>query len=137
MKSAPLGTNTLAVEVTNISTHGFWLLVAEEELFLPFEKFPCFRDAPVASILAVGQPGPDHIYWPRPDVDLSLNPFASRTSSLSSRGRAFDMPFEQAALLSRPRHQGSSTTGNRGQSHGRAGVCSSTPFCWTAWRNQA
>ena len=72
MKSTQPGNNTLAVEVTNISTHGFWLLVSDEELFLPFEKFPWFKDAPVASILTVEQPSPDHIYWPRLDVDLSL-----------------------------------------------------------------
>jgi hypothetical protein len=39
MKSAALGLNTSPVEVTNISRHGFWLLLENEELFLPFSDF--------------------------------------------------------------------------------------------------
>ena len=39
------GTSTFPVEVTNVSRHGLWLLVGDEELFLPFEHFPWFRDA--------------------------------------------------------------------------------------------
>ena len=30
------GTSTFQVEITNVSKHGFWLLLADEELFLPF-----------------------------------------------------------------------------------------------------
>jgi hypothetical protein len=37
-------------------------------------------------------------------------------------------PFDLTALLSRPWQQGSSRIGTRGQSHGRASVCSSTPI---------
>jgi hypothetical protein len=36
MKSEALGKCTLAVEVSNISNHGFWLLLNDKELFLPF-----------------------------------------------------------------------------------------------------
>lgn len=43
MTSAALGASTSPVEVTNISQHGFWLLLADEELFLPFSEFPWFR----------------------------------------------------------------------------------------------
>jgi len=25
--------------------HGFWLLLGDEELFIPFEQFPWFKDA--------------------------------------------------------------------------------------------
>jgi hypothetical protein len=32
MKSATLGKSISGVEVTNISKHGFWLLLADEEL---------------------------------------------------------------------------------------------------------
>src|SRR3546814_6309158 len=45
MKSATLGSDTSDPEVTNVSQHGFWLLLAGEELFLPFDCFPWFRDA--------------------------------------------------------------------------------------------
>jgi hypothetical protein len=34
------GTSTSAVEVTNISKHGFWLLLDGHELFLSFDHFP-------------------------------------------------------------------------------------------------
>jgi hypothetical protein len=39
------GTATSQAEVTNISPHGFWLLIDERELFLPFEGYPWFRRA--------------------------------------------------------------------------------------------
>ena len=38
MTSAALGASTSPVEVTNISQHGFWLLLDNEELFLPFSE---------------------------------------------------------------------------------------------------
>lgn len=41
------GAATSAVEVTNISRHGLWLLLGDEELFLPFEHFPWFRRATI------------------------------------------------------------------------------------------
>jgi hypothetical protein len=40
------GTATSDTEVTNISKHGFWLLLDGRELFLPFEEFPWFKRAP-------------------------------------------------------------------------------------------
>ena len=61
-----------AVEVTNISQHGFWLLTAAGERFLPFNEFPWFRNASVGQILNVEEPTPGHFYWPDLDVDLSM-----------------------------------------------------------------
>jgi hypothetical protein len=37
------GNTTLVAEVTHVSQHGFWLLLANEELLVPFEHFPWFR----------------------------------------------------------------------------------------------
>lgn len=71
MKSQPLGEST-SVEVTNISRHGFWLCLADRELFVSFADFPWFRDASVAKITNVEWPGADHLYWPELDVDLSV-----------------------------------------------------------------
>ncbi len=71
-KSARHGTSTSAVEVTNISSHGFWLYVGGEELFLSFQHFPWFRRATVEQILAVNLPNPAHLYWPGLDVDLAV-----------------------------------------------------------------
>ena len=72
MKSAALGLSTFAVEVTNISRHGFWLLLKDEELFLPFSDFPWFQDAAVRKILNVELLSPNHLYWPELDVDLAV-----------------------------------------------------------------
>ena len=47
------GTSTFPVEVTNVSRHGLWLLVGDEELFLPFEHFPWFRHASIEKISVV------------------------------------------------------------------------------------
>jgi len=60
------------VEVTNISKHGFWLLLEERELFVPFSDFPWFQQAPVSAILNVERPNVDHLYWPDLDVDLAV-----------------------------------------------------------------
>ena len=72
MKSAMPGDATSVAEVTNISRHGLWLLLGDEELFLPFDDFPWFRAASVAALTAVEWPSPDHLYWPALDVDLSV-----------------------------------------------------------------
>jgi len=72
MTSAALGTNISSVEVTNISQHGFWVLLNDEELFLPFSDFPWFRDVAIAKILHVELPSPNHLYWPDLDVDLAV-----------------------------------------------------------------
>ncbi len=72
MKSVPLGKDTLGVEVLNVSGHGFWLLVKSEELFVPFEQFPWFRDASIAEITNVNLPSSHHLYWADLDVDLAV-----------------------------------------------------------------
>jgi hypothetical protein len=60
------------VEVTNISRHGLWLMVDEEELFLSFDDFPWFKNSPLQAILRVQREGPEHLYWPDLDVDLTF-----------------------------------------------------------------
>ena len=73
MSSSVHGIPTSKVEVTNVSSHGIWLLAADRELFLSFEDFPWFRDAPIGKILNVEQPTTGHFRWPDLDVDLSLD----------------------------------------------------------------
>ena len=72
MKSTRRGKSTSDVEITNISKHGFWILLGEEEMFVAFSEFPWFKDAPVAKILNVERPQPHHLYWPDLDVDLAV-----------------------------------------------------------------
>lgn len=67
------GANTSTAEVTNISTHGFWMLVDDREVFLPFEEFPWFKGASVEAIVTVERPQPHHLYWPELDVDLTVD----------------------------------------------------------------
>ena len=68
-----LGSVTLEAEVTNISRHGFWVLLDERELFLPFDEFPWFRGVPVEAILRLERPTEHHLYWPDLDVDLTVD----------------------------------------------------------------
>lgn len=72
MKSVALGQSTFPVEVTNVSRHGFWLFIAERELFVAFRDFPWFSDASIQAITHVELPSPHHLYWPELDVDLAV-----------------------------------------------------------------
>jgi hypothetical protein len=71
------GNITSAAEVTNISRHGFWMLLGDEELLLSYEQFPWFKQATVAQITHVERPTPDHLYWPSLDIDLSVSAIRS------------------------------------------------------------
>jgi hypothetical protein len=72
MKSVAPGPSTSPVEVTNVSTHGFWLFIDERELFIAFRDFPWFKDASIRALTHVELPSPHHLYWPALDVDLAL-----------------------------------------------------------------
>jgi hypothetical protein len=67
------GIATSDAEITNISRHGFWMLVDGRELFLPFEEFPWFKQATVEAVLRLERPTPRHLRWPDLDVDLALD----------------------------------------------------------------
>lgn len=67
------GTATSNAEVTNISRHGFWILLDDRELFLPFDEFPWFRRATVEAILDLERSRPHRLRWPRLDVDLHID----------------------------------------------------------------
>src|SRR6185295_14307293 len=73
MRSAQRGKSTSAVEVTNVSANGFWMLLDGEELFLEFKRFPWFREATIGQILKVERPARHHLYWPELDVDLEVD----------------------------------------------------------------
>jgi hypothetical protein len=66
------GVATLDIEVTNISAHGFWVLLGREELPVPYAQFPWFRKATIEQITTVERPTENHLYWPLLDVDLSV-----------------------------------------------------------------
>jgi hypothetical protein len=66
------GTATSAVEVTHVSAQGFWLLLGSEELPVPYSAVPWFRSATIDQLLAVERPSENHLYWPKLDIDLSV-----------------------------------------------------------------
>ena len=81
------GTATSVAEVTNISKHGLWLLLGDEELLLSFEHFPWFRKATVEQIMQVEWPSANHLYWPLLDVDVSVESIRDPSAfPLVSRG---------------------------------------------------
>jgi hypothetical protein len=73
MKSAKPGTNTSEIEVTNISSHGFWILVNEKEFFLSFISFSWFRQAKLDELFNVELLNNSHLFWPSLDIDLTLD----------------------------------------------------------------
>ena len=73
MSSRTRGKSISTVEVTNIATHGVWLLTDDKELFMPYAEFPWFKDAKVAEIVNVVEPHKGHFYWPDLDVDLTID----------------------------------------------------------------
>ncbi len=73
MKSSQaLGETILQTEVSNISSHGIWLLTLDRELFMSFDDFPWFKDMPVGKIINVEEPSTGHFCWPDLDIDLGI-----------------------------------------------------------------
>lgn len=66
------GVATSGAEVTHVSAHGFWVLLGDEELPVPYAQFPWFKKATIEQLLAVERPTEDHLYWPQLDIDLSV-----------------------------------------------------------------
>ena len=72
MKSEIAGSSTSKAEILNVSPHGFWMLIAEEECFLDFDNFPWFRKASLGQLFNVELLNGEHLYWKELDVDLDL-----------------------------------------------------------------
>ena len=72
------------------------LALGDREVFLPFVDFPWFRDASVADVLHVERPQPHHLYWPKLDIDLSveaiLNPERFPLISRERPNKRFQRP---------------------------------------------
>src|SRR5438128_7913548 len=106
MTSGRLGTSISAVEVTNISSHGFWLLIGETERFVPFKEFPWFKDARISELINVELPNSHHLYWPDLDVDLAVESIDHpERFPLVSRGPSKTAPTTRSAA--KPRRAGS------------------------------
>lgn len=66
------GLPTLEIEVSLVSSKGFWLLLDNEELFVSYTEFPWFKQATVEQITTIERPSSNHLYWPLLDVDVSV-----------------------------------------------------------------
>jgi hypothetical protein len=111
MRSAARGESTLAIEVTNVSGHGFWLLLDDREVFLAFTDFPWFAEATIHQLSRVQRPSQHHLHWPELDVDLAVEsleqpdryPLVSRVRSNKRLQLARARRPSSKALAGRPR----------------------------------
>jgi hypothetical protein len=60
-------------DITSIDSQGFWLHCNREELYLPFAMYPWFEHATVAQLCRVECFGDTCLYWPRLDLELSVD----------------------------------------------------------------
>jgi len=72
MKSSVAGKNISIVEIQNISVHGIWIFVLDNEYFIPYTECPWFKEAKVIDICNVELLHNKYLYWPTLDIDLSL-----------------------------------------------------------------
>ena len=72
MNSSMHGIRTSETEVTHVSSHGVWLLADGQELFLAYDDFPWFKDAPIGKILNVERVTTGHFRWPELDIDIDI-----------------------------------------------------------------
>ncbi len=61
------------VEITNISPHGFWMFIDNQEYFIDFEHFPWFADATIKQLCDVELLHQKHLYWGALDIDLTVD----------------------------------------------------------------
>ena len=73
MKSAPRGTPTSGIEVTNVSPNDCWLLLDGQEHFVAFTDFPWFHDATNRQLARIERPSSHHLRWPDLDGDLAVD----------------------------------------------------------------
>ena len=72
MKSGRHGKNISKVELSNVSAHGFWLLIGSREYFLSFKNFPWFADATIQALAKVELASSHHLRWPDLDIDIAV-----------------------------------------------------------------
>jgi len=58
--------------VTNITNIGFWVLIEKTEYFIPFNHYPCFKNATVEQISNFRLLSPEQLYWESLDCDIEL-----------------------------------------------------------------
>jgi hypothetical protein len=71
-KLKKLGKNISKAEIQNISDKGIWVLVNEQEFFMPFKEFPWFLKATIEQIYNLELFHGKHLHWPDLDVDIDI-----------------------------------------------------------------
>ena len=59
-------------EIQNISNHGIWVLVNDQEFFMPFTEFPWFLKATIEQIYNLEFFHNQHLHWPALDIDIDI-----------------------------------------------------------------
>ena len=70
-----LGSTTLTKtdsQITSIEDDGFWLLVKDQEFFVPFDRYPDFQNATIQQIFNFEDDG-EEFYWSDLDIDIELD----------------------------------------------------------------
>lgn len=66
------GKNISKAEIQNVSHHGIWILIDEQEFFMPFTEFPWFLKATIEQIYTLNFFHNKHLHWPLLDVDIDV-----------------------------------------------------------------
>ena len=82
----------------------FWMLLADEELLLPFAQFQWFRRVTIEQLTHVEWPTPEHRYWPELDIAFLLRRSVDRMRFLWFRQAKEDQSRDcpRQALLIEP-----------------------------------
>jgi hypothetical protein len=67
-----ISTSRNEAEITAITRHGLWILIAGREYFIPFADYRQFRRAPLDQIYDFSFHAPGHLHWPQLDIDIEL-----------------------------------------------------------------
>lgn len=59
-------------EIQNISQQGIWILVNNQEFFMPFTEFPWFLKATIEQIYTLEFFNNKHLHWPDLDIDIDI-----------------------------------------------------------------
>lgn len=73
-KSKKLGKSTSSsAEIQNISAQGIWILVNQQEFFMPFKEFSWFLKATLEQIYDLEFFHDKHLHWPSLDIDIEVD----------------------------------------------------------------
>ena len=74
------GKNTSKADVLNISSHGMWIMIQDQEFYVPFSQFPWFIKATIEQIYHLELFHEKHLHWPDLDIDIDLESLKNPTA---------------------------------------------------------